>query len=178
LTCIELGLETQRKRVGRAFAPEQNIVIQGSRVSNLEFVWRPHDTLHAIVQNSWPKTLSLDERPNSGKPARSYKITGLHGLRASLIQSLFLHYYETVKSQVEGKYGDDPRRWPSVWDFGRIVRNAFSHGGEIYFTNQKSQAVSWRSLTYGPADNGRAIVYQDVTPVEIILLMDEMDSVV
>jgi len=61
-------------------------------------------------------------------------------------------------------------------NFGRVVRNAFAHGGLINIENPNSQPVSWRGLTYGPQHHGRQILYTDVTPVEVIFLMDEMDK--
>jgi len=65
-----------------------------------------------------------------------------------------------------------------VWNFGRIVRNAFVHGGKIDFKNKRAKPVSWRNLSYSPADNGRQIIFQDLTAVEIIILMEDMDATV
>jgi len=65
--------------------------------------------------------------------------------------------------------------WPSVWNFGRIIRNAFAHGGEINFSNPNASKVKWKTLAYDASFNGRNIMYNDITPVETIFLMDEMD---
>ncbi len=95
-----------------------------------------------------------------------------------ITQSAFIRYYETLVPEVEDKFGSDPQRWPSVWNFARVIRNAFAHGGKIYFQKPISPIVSWKTQTYSPSDNGRQIMGKDISHGDIILLMAEMDAAI
>ena len=77
---------------------------------------------------------------------------------------------------MELNHGSDPQGWPMIWNFARVIRNAFAHEGKITFRNPTAPSVSWRTLSYSPANNDRQILYQDVTAVEVILLMQDMDA--
>ena len=48
-------------------------------------------------------------------------------------------------------------------------------GGKINFENPSAQNVQWKTLSYGPANNGGETMYQDLSPVDIIYLMEDMD---
>ena len=109
-------------------------------------------------------------------PATMEKLQGTKRYYGKLISAAFVSYFEAQRDAVESKYGKETTGWPDVWNFGRIVRNAFSHGGKVHFDNPKSASVKWKGLTYGPTDNGRVILFVDITAVDIILLMEEMDA--
>ncbi len=93
-----------------------------------------------------------------------------------MIANAFVQYFEANRSLAVQKYTTNTQAWPPIWNFGRVVRNALSHGGMVDFRNPNAAPVSWRSLSYGPAQNGRQLLYQDITSVELILLMEEMDA--
>jgi hypothetical protein len=73
------------------------------------------------------------------------------------------------------KLGKNAQKWPPVWNFGRVVRNALSHNGSIHFENMNAKPVTWHNLSFDPTHNGRAI-FDDIDPVDLILLMAEMDG--
>jgi hypothetical protein len=77
---------------------------------------------------------------------------------------------------IEEKFGKEVESWPNVWNFARLVRNAFSHGGRIKISNPKTPKIIWRELEYDYFSNGKSIMYSDLTAVELIFLMIEMDS--
>ncbi|MEJ7807671.1 MAG: hypothetical protein WKG03_17320 [Telluria sp.] len=93
-------------------------------------------------------------------------------------QALATNYFERMRPTIEGIYGPQPANWPPVWNFARVVRNAMSHGGAINFTNLGSPAVTWRGLTYSPAENGRNILHSDLWPGDIFDLIVEMDAAI
>jgi len=175
-----MGIAAQRIGSVRAVNTHENIIIRGRpNVSGLQFAFYPHDLMQVLVKNDWPVTVELHEQPyESSVEGMSIHITGLKRLHASLIESAFVHYFESFRPEVEAKYGTDVQSWPTEWDFGRVVRNAFAHGGKIDIRNDNAPPVAWKTLTYTSNDNGRQIIYQDVTPVEIILLMEDMDAVI
>lgn len=183
ICCLGVGLAVQRLGQFDKFRnKEKYINIQGiSHVSNLEFHFHPYDLLELLARDSWPSVIDLDEFSLSGETTdmlAPVRLTGQLKLHAHLIESAFIQYFESVCSIVENKYSKGRQSWPEVWKFGRVVRNAFAHRGEIYITNPRASAVTWKTLTYSPANNGLQIVFRDLAPVEIILLMEDMDSAV
>lgn len=56
------------------------------------------------------------------------------------------------------------------------MRNACAHNGRIHFNHDKYPSVHWRNLSYAYGDNGQQVLFDEVTGVELILLMEEMDA--
>ena len=137
----------------------------------------PQDALRAFAQNSWPTEIVLHENlvhPRS--PAFAISSAEAKTLHAVALQSAFLRYFESTRAKVEMKYGKDYFGWPSEWNFARIVRNAFAHAGVLTFQNLSSQPVSWRMLTYGPSLQGRQIIFQDMSFVEVLSLLEDLHA--
>lgn len=182
LCCLGVGLGVHRLgKCNLFYNRDRYLNIQGiPNVSNLEFHFHPYDLLDSLANNSWPTVVELYEFPlgTTGHKPSLVRLTGEIKLTVHLIESAFINYYESVCAEVETIYGKDKKLWPPVWSFGRVVRNAFAHDGEIYFRNRRASAVAWKTLSYSPTDNDRQIIYRDLAPVEIILLMDDMDSAI
>jgi hypothetical protein len=133
--------------------------------------------LTELLANRWPTQVVVDETPIAQNPPKyATWLTGLRGVHGSMIFNAFVQYFEANRHRAEAKYGNSTQTWPATWNFGRIVRNAFAHGGKINISNPGASPVVWRTLTYAAAQNGRQLLYQDLTPVEVILLMEEMDT--
>lgn len=96
-------------------------------------------------------------------------------MMAPALFASFVHYYESAVDDMGVAHGTDPTAWPGVLRFGWAVRNAFAHDGKILFKNPNAAPATWRGLTFGPQDNGRQILYTDLMPADIVILMDEMD---
>lgn len=149
--------------------------IKGNKkVSGVQFDFKPVTLLDPIINNTYPKKIEIIESKVDNYMASNI-INGLQRVQASMIEASFVHYFETFRVQVETKYGSSNILWPPVWDFARVVRNAFSHGGVIEIRNPNSTTVSWKGLSYNHSNNGENIMYTDITPVEVILLMEELD---
>lgn len=93
---------------------------------------------------------------------------------APVFHASFVHYYESLSDEIEAAYGKQPKNFPDIVRFGWAVRNAFAHNGLIWIKDP-TISVSWKGLTYSQADNGRQILYTDLMPAELIVLMDELD---
>lgn len=180
VSSLALGSGLQIAGRTRPFAPTDNIVMHGkATVTAVELVFYPYQVLDPIFAGGWPERLEVDERPlDSTIPERFSRMSGTRRFYAVQIAHTFVHYFESTVSLVRNTYGTNPAQWPAVWNFGRVVRNAFAHGGRINIQNPAVPPVTWRSLTYAYSDNGREIVYQDMTNVELVILMDEMDQAV
>lgn len=163
-----------------ALGPHQVIGFQGSHVSNLSLSYAPGAILSEIAQNRLPSTIQMVEGPRTAvSPEDPSSLTIVVELSISLIGSTLIRYYESVIPAVRNRFGTDSTNWPGVWNFGRVIRNALAHhGGRINFDNSRAQPVSWKSLTFSPADNGRQVMFVDITTTEVILLMEDMDAAV
>jgi hypothetical protein len=174
-----LGTALDAHRVGQTkkYSSSDYITLEGASASNIEIRFFPHDLMETLLQNSWPSIIEIEKLPiASNPPYHPTWLKGLQGVTGSMIQSSFVHFFESYRSTIESTNGSNPYHWPNAWNFGRVVRNAFSHGGLLNFRNNNAVAVTWKTLSYGPTENGRQILYQDMTAVEVILLMEDMNS--
>jgi len=103
-------------------------------------------------------------------------IRTLRQMPTELMQSAFIPFYENYKSHIKGAFGSDTYNWPDTWNFGRVIRNAMSHRGEIYFKNPNARPVSWRHLSYSPEDTGRLVIGEELIAGDLFILMVEMDD--
>ena len=178
IASVGVAFEVQAKHSARPYSSKDYLTLEGIKsVSGSEFRFHPKNLLETLASNSWPQHLEVEELQLSIQaPAHSLWLTGLKGVHGSLIASAFVKYFEDHRATIESRHGKDPYKWPSCWNFGRMVRNALSHGGVVTFLNATAAHVSWRTLTYAPADNGRQLLYNDMTAVELILLLEDMDA--
>ena len=177
ISTMAVGTGVIQKGRAPEVVPGAGMTLYGRLDIDLQF--NPYDVLHPIAEGEWPTTLDVEDTPREVRdspPATMEKLKGTKRYYSKLISGAFVTYFESHRDAVEGKYGKQTTGWPDVWNFGRIIRNAFSHSGKVHFENPKAAPVSWKTLAYGPSDNGRAILYVDVTVVDIILLMEEMDA--
>ena len=152
-----------------------------AHATNEELRFFPHSVLALIIANSWPTETEVEYLPFTAPddvPEHPVQLTGLNRVHERMIEGAFQSYFEKVRPQVEQRFGTTTTQWPDVWNFGRIIRNAMSHGGQINFRNPRAASVNWQNLTYSPADNGKQIMYIDLTPVEVLRLLEDMDAAV
>lgn len=156
------------------------LLIYESTTIDMCLSWKPYSTLKLISENLWPSKVELilfdrnhvKTRKNDKFNLTNNESSKLHQLN---IQSSFTSYYERFKPLLWKKF-NKAEEWPNTWRFARIVRNAYSHDGKIDIRNQNTEPVSWKTLTYGPSDNGKDITGSDITIVDIFFLMLDMDK--
>jgi len=158
---------------------DRELKLQGiSTASNLELIIRPYELLNNLARNIWPTEIKFDESPLSDEAKgmrQPVELPASFYLHAQLIKASYIAYYEQFSLEIKRKYGTI-QNWPSVWDFGRVIRNAFVHNGIITIRDLNAPSVSWEYLSYSADNNGQNILYVDLAVVEIILLMEELDS--
>lgn len=178
ITSLGLAIEVQARLPVRAFSSADFLTLVGiPSVAACEFRVFAGPVLDELAANRWPTMVMIDEVPiNHAPPHHPLWLTGVQGVLGSMISNAFVQYFEENRGAVESKYGGSVQGWPAVWNFGRVVRNALAHKGIINIQNSNASAVAWRTLSYGPAQNGRSLLFQDLTAVEIILLMEDMDA--
>lgn len=148
-----------------------------------DFRFYPAQLMREVIANRWPTEIELEELPMGSemppKVKHTFSSSGVLSVTSLITQASFVRYFEKMKPTIEAKYGESRlQKWPNVWNFGRVVRNAFAHGGEITFLSPNAPSVTWRGLIYSSADNGKQIMYHDIAQVETIILMEEMDKAI
>ena len=133
--------------------------------------------VEAALEEKEPDLIELRivEKPEK-KKAYSRETSGFAKVVVHFIKPIFVDFFETYKPFLEESLRGNHYNWPGVWNFGRVIRNSISHGGEIYFKKSTAQSVSWYGLTYGPPDNGQLAVSGDLSFTDMLILMFEMDD--
>lgn len=156
--------------------PKYFLQFEGCRIG-VKLTWYPKETLLSIARNAWPSQVTLHENlMHPRAPAFSLTSSGARNLHSLSLQSSFLRYFESHRPLIEEHYGANVSNWPSVWTFARVVRNAFAHGGTVTIQNPTAAAVSWRGITHGPSQNDRPIIFQDMSFVEVLTLLEDLDA--
>ena len=165
----------------KKFKTADTIVVEGKQnVSGLEVHFFPRPFYDRLLSTSGKQVefVRVIKQPiNPSPPKHPIFLPNVQAMMARLVGDAFVSYYERHLDAVESRWGRESQgNWPMVWWFAWAVRNACAHNGKIHFKSEKHPAVSWKSLQYSYADNGRPILFDDLTGVELILLMEEMDA--
>ena len=130
--------------------------------------------LELAIADTIPNSIAIAVCQSSD-PALPVKLRGSQqAIYNSIITSVFVEFFENNVDWLVGNVNSDRSKWPPIWNFARIVRNAMSHGGTINIDSPLAQPASWYSLTYGPAQNKRAIFGVDLVFADIFVLLLEM----
>ena len=156
---------------GQRPTPEQGIN-QICYVEPVELRWYPAPLFRALDQSGWPSSIDMTIEW-SGPLTKNDPGDGIKRLWGSFYQQAFITYFETNRDDIEAKFGAT-KYWPETMTFGRILRNAFAHGGAIHI--QDRATARWRGLTYSDAQNGRQVLYNDMTQGDLTVLMLDMDE--
>jgi hypothetical protein len=180
LGSIGVGLELQKSGKAKPFSYNDTIAIVGKPdVSGLEIHFRPRPLFDRLLSPSGrqPRFLTIVKRTiNPSPPEHPIFLSKIQLMMARLIGDAFVSYYERHVDAVVARWQEKRSGWPDVWRFGWAIRNACSHDGKILIQEPKHPGVHWRNLKYDFNDNGRRILFDDLTGVELILLMEEMDA--
>jgi hypothetical protein len=144
-----------------------------TRPEELEF--DASEVLGPFSKQTWPSVIHLKFHSRPDPAPANPNPTAVQTLMASFYEHAFITYYEKNVEDIKAKHGAK-KNWPIVLNFGRIVRNAFAHGGTINITDGIS--ASWSGITYSDTDNGRRVLYNDLTSGDLTLLMVDMDSLI
>jgi hypothetical protein len=173
-------MKNHRLQVPHLFTPDDYVWFQGMpKVSGIVVGVQALPLIQQQAHDTLPDQLDLVE-----KPLAAVEIPG--GISLNVLKrpservfaSLYTSYFERGRRLVEARFGMDVSGWPAVWNFGRVVRNAFAHGGQVSITNPNALPVTWRGVTLGPAENGREIFFNDLAYAEIVILLSELDAAV
>lgn len=149
--------------------------ILDARACGLRLEVAPALLAASMTSNGWPERISFRSAllPPPDEPSQ-LKLGALEHFLFGLSQGLLTSFYEDNRKSVEGAYGKFSSGWPTAWSFGRVVRNALSHGGRLEIRGPLH--VNWKQLSYTQADHGRRIINSDIWPGDLIILLTEMEA--
>src|SRR5207248_3012874 len=104
-------------------------------------------------------SIEIEEQPGGKGDGGEWPLQGVYASIASLS---LVKFYEDFRPWLNIKLGNDHTKWPNAWRFGRIVRNAASHGA-VHISDRSFSSVSWKGLTYGPDQDKRRIFGGDLS---------------
>src|SRR5438270_10278289 len=98
-------------------------------VERVELRWFPAQLFGSLDRHKWPSSIvmTIDQ---GGPPPKPSIPDGIQRLWGSFYQQAFITYFETNRDDIEAKFGTT-KFLPETLTFGRILRNAFAHGGTI-----------------------------------------------
>lgn len=158
---------------GKRWADDDTLVLSAATAGQ-RLIIRGAPIAAAIAQNYWPGSIQIDLESQAIAYDGDSRLGAIGPFIHSAMQGMFTSYYEEHRQAVEARHGKRPSDWPSAWGFGRVVRNALSHGGSLDIRGPTS--VSWGSAAYTQTDHGKPIILTDLWPGDLILLMKAMQD--
>lgn len=183
LSSIGLSLEIHKGHLAPPYGPTDCLTMAGkNNVSGIEISFFVGPIYQYLLNSNipMPKALKAIKRPINHSASHPLRVDTVQSIVARLVADAFLSYYASHVKAVESRWGTvEKGNWPTVWQFGRVIRNAIAHDGKICFDSKKAPPVHWHNLRYSREDNDlkRQLLYDEITGVELILLMEDMDSV-
>jgi hypothetical protein len=177
LTMIPLTLTAELYTQGFAsrYAPNHQAGFDAKQVGKRLIIY-PYTLLGEVFPSSWPTTLSMHEEPVQISASAPLNLGVFEKPLVALGQSMIVNYFEREHLQIVTKYHQNRIHWPADWNFAWAVRNSAAHNNEVYFRTPSAAPVTWRGLTYAPADNGRKVLYVDLWPADLIYLLMDLDA--
>lgn len=180
LSALGIGFDLHGSGMVRPYAPGQVMVLVGKRdISGLEIHFFPAPLYTRLLSPTGrqPRFMKVIKKQiNKFPPTHPIKLSNLQQLMARVVGDAFVSYYERHLDEVISIWNrEDKGRWPPIWQFAWAMRNALAHDGRIYFKHNNHPGVCWRNLKFNYDDNGRHVLFDEITGVELILLMEELD---
>jgi hypothetical protein len=177
VTFISLTLTTELYVQGYAspYAPNHQAKFDAKQVGK-RLILYPHTLLNEMFASRWPTRLVVVEEPVQLSASASLDLDVFERPLIALEQSMIVNYFERERPQIETRYHPDPAHWPADWNFARVVRNSAAHNNEVCFRTSSAAPVTWRALTYAPADDGRKVLHGDLWPADLIYLLMDLDA--
>jgi hypothetical protein len=158
-----------------AWKPAHSIAFQSARGGH--YLCLPlAGLLESAIQGNQPFQLRIAveeiEQP------RGLTILGTHAeLFAKSVTPIFVEFFENNLKWIKDKFSEDQRRWPALWQFAWVVRNAVSHGGYVTIYDPTFPPVIWRGLMFRPSDSNQEVISDTtLTFADIVILMLEMSD--
>jgi hypothetical protein len=133
----------------------------------------------AIANNEAAVTVELTFHKQKSSPTGKdlLEVNPLHKTLMDLVTPIFVDFFEQYKPWMLTHFNSDTKSWPTLLDFGRMVRNWISHHhGKVHFENPSYPGVEWHHLKYVPSDEGKLVIGSDLQLGDMIVLMFEISD--
>jgi hypothetical protein len=156
---------------GRTHKSPNPLMQFNTRQLDYAFVLAVRNPLMNALLNKSPPYIEIGMIPNGDLTLEDAKVgtSGFNTVLAHTFSSIFIIFFERHVDWLDDTYGA-AINWHPTLDFCRVVRNAAAHGS-IYIKNPQAPSVTWRGLSFGPADNGRQIMGNELCFGDILGLM-------
>ncbi len=134
--------------------------------------------IELVLQNLKPNSIAIGFEKNTIQSDASTPAQGasISTVLTHVISPIFTSFYEDHVPWFLANVEGDKSKWPSPWGFGRLIRNAMSHGGALNIDNPNAPIIAWYGLSYGPNDNGKRVIGTDLSFADLLILMIEMSD--
>lgn len=182
LASFMLGMHAQQGRHIR-FGPKDDVTIQ-RKCAGTQFLLYPYEIFKSLSAGQWPSSFELHEVKGRTVPRQVFrspsKVVETNGsehrqIGVRLLQSMFIHSYESVKETITRKHHRIVQNWPEVLRFAWIIRNAFAHNDKIRIDDSTFPETSWESLTFSSKDNGTRILTDKMGPGDVLKLLQDIE---
>jgi len=151
-----------------------------ARVCDLAIFLPVINPMRHTVENKRIDTINITIQEISPVPD-GHNITAFGEIHDRMFQLVFVLFYERHLPIFQQTFGTETRDWPQMFQFAWAIRNGFvHHAGLLHFRSADYPAVTWRSLTYFPADKGKLILGPEFTSGDLLMLIfdlsDELDA--
>lgn len=130
------------------------------------------------VENFPIDTIILEIKPRGTTP-----IPGNHNIAAfsemwhGYVAMSYLRFYEQHLPFIQTKFGSDTKAWPQVFQFAWLIRNGIvHHNGRVNFLNPNYPSVTWKSVTYSPAQNGQSLLGSHFTVGDLLFFLFDLSN--
>jgi hypothetical protein len=155
--------------------PADDTAEMHAKQMRMSLTWTPVELMKVVCANQTPTFLNFETAGMPIEPDAVLNLGAIEPLLFSFGQAMVTNYYERYLDDIQGAHTKSSTNWPSLWRFGRVVRNAMAHGGRIRIDSKNATPVNWRSLSYSYKDNDRLVLHGDIWPGDLVYLLREMD---
>ena len=185
--CLPVGLNFFRKMLddSKTIPPwekDQGALIKGkSNVTNQQIRFIPHVVFAQLWERKWPDKFELEYQPLDESAST---IPSPERMRRDLTYTLemfagtYVLFWDKIEKSIHTKYSSDTTNWPDAINFARVIRNSFAHGNKIEIRNKNFPTINWKSISVDYSSNGQVVLFDLLGIADIVVLMEEIDSLI
>jgi hypothetical protein len=138
-------------------------------------VWLPtYDPMWLVTNNKTSEFTEVTFSHAAEAPQNIENPPSFLHVLTNMISPIFVEFFEAYRPWLNSKF-KKVDQWPAIFNFGRVIRNAASHGGALDIRDLKTD-VSWYNLRYTAADDKRAVIGPDLAFADLIILIFEISN--
>ncbi len=131
--------------------------------------------IEVLLSAQVPDVIELTIEDTASLPSfqAQVQLSNLGQFFDALVFPRVVSYFQRDRSRLEQRFSQDRTKWPLSWQMAWAVRNAASHGG-VAFQKPTQKPVTWRGVSFGPADEPAKSLLTMMSGGDLALLMLDM----